>query len=146
MSILPRRLEVAPAPHGIDHVTLHTRDDRSARAFYEQTLAPLGFRILLDWPDGGRVLLGRGEERASLWLVRAGDPRRGTVALAAASAEAVDGFFAAALAAGGQAVAAPGPRPQHTASTYAAEVLDPDGNALEAVCWDAGPHAAANAA
>jgi catechol 2,3-dioxygenase-like lactoylglutathione lyase family enzyme len=45
----------------------------------------------------------------------------------------VDRFYDAALAAGGRDNGGPGLRPQYHAGYYAAYVLDPDGNNVEAV-------------
>jgi predicted lactoylglutathione lyase len=53
----------------------------------------------------------------------------------ARTAEAVDAFHAAALAAGGTSTGAPGLRPQHGEGYYAAFVSDPDGNCIEAVTF-----------
>jgi catechol 2,3-dioxygenase-like lactoylglutathione lyase family enzyme len=47
---------------------------------------------------------------------------------------AVDAFHAAALAHGGRCDGPPGVRPHYHAHYYAAFVLDPDGNRIEAVC------------
>ena len=46
----------------------------------------------------------------------------------------VDGFHAAGLAAGGTCNGEPGLRPRYDEQYYAAYVLDPDGNNIEAVC------------
>ena len=56
------------------------------------------------------------------------------VAFAASSREAVDAFYRAGLAAGGKDNGPPGLRPHYHANYYAAFVLDPDGNNIEAVC------------
>ncbi len=45
----------------------------------------------------------------------------------------VDGFHAAAMAAGGKDFGAPGLRTHHHPNDYAAFVLDPDGHNIEAV-------------
>ena len=50
------------------------------------------------------------------------------------SREAVDAFYAAALENGGTDHGAPGVREDYSPTYYAAFVLDPDGNNLEAVC------------
>ncbi|MGH2995454.1 MAG: VOC family protein [Gaiellaceae bacterium] len=136
---IPRRLEVARRAQGIDHVTITTRDDRAAKRFYELALRPLGFSVVFDWPDGGRAYLGLPSEPSSLWLVQGSDPGRAALSLAAADRSAVDAFYAAALAAGARPLSPPAVRPEHTPFTYAAGVLDPDGNAVEAVCWHADP-------
>jgi catechol 2,3-dioxygenase-like lactoylglutathione lyase family enzyme len=54
--------------------------------------------------------------------------------LRAASRAAVDAFHAAGLAAGGRCDGAPGLRPHYHPAYYAAFLLDPDGNRIEAVC------------
>jgi hypothetical protein len=46
----------------------------------------------------------------------------------------VDHFHDNALAGGGRDNGAPGLRPRYDANYYAAYVLDPDGNNIEAVC------------
>ena len=56
------------------------------------------------------------------------------VAFVSPSRAAVDVFYHAAIAAGGADNGAPGLRPQYHAAYYAAFVLDPDGNNIEAVC------------
>jgi catechol 2,3-dioxygenase-like lactoylglutathione lyase family enzyme len=143
MAVARERLEVVEGRRGIDHVTVTTRDCRAAKRFYELALSPLGFSVVFDWPEGGRAYLGLPSETSSLWLVQ-GDARgRIALTLAAADRRAVDAFYAAALAAGAEPVALPGFRPDHTPSTYAAEVLDPEGNAVEALCWHAKPIASA---
>jgi catechol 2,3-dioxygenase-like lactoylglutathione lyase family enzyme len=133
------RSDARRATHGIDHVTIGARDYGAAKRFYELALRPLGFAVVLDWPDGGRVCLALAGEASSLWVVRESDPGRAAVSLAAPDRSAVDSFHAAALAAGGRTVSPPGPRPEYTARTYAAEVLDPDANRIEAVCRYASP-------
>jgi predicted lactoylglutathione lyase len=59
------------------------------------------------------------------------DPRR-HYCFRAGSRKEVDAFFAAGLAAGGTSEGAPGLRAYHPAY-YAAFLLDPEGNKLEAV-------------
>ncbi len=146
MAVSERAVEVAGRAQGIDHVTIATRDYRGAKRFYELALRPLGFSVMFDWPEGGRAYLGVAPETSSVWLVQRGEPGRGAVSLAARDSVAVDRFYAAALAAGGRPVAPPSPRPEYTRATYAAEVLDPDGNAVEAICWHAAPVAVEHAA
>ena len=55
------------------------------------------------------------------------------LAFAAPDRETVDRFQEAALAAGGRENGAPGERAHYHAGYYAAYVLDPDGNNVEAV-------------
>ena len=65
-------------------------------------------------------------------------PRSGAhVCLRARSTDEVDAFHAAALAAGGASDGAPGIRPHERVRYYAAFVVDPDGNRIEAVTFPA---------
>ena len=139
--VQPRRARLARTS-GIDHVTIGVRRHEAARAFYEHVLRPLGFRVRLSWPDGGLVCLGLHSEPSSVWL-REGLPGPSHLSLVAGDRDAVDAFHAAALASGGSSAAPPALRPEHTAQTYAAEVLDPDGNRIEAICREPGAPAAA---
>jgi catechol 2,3-dioxygenase-like lactoylglutathione lyase family enzyme len=66
--------------------------------------------------DQSRALIGSGSHR-----------HRG------AEPDHVDAFHRAALAAGGRDNGPPGVRPRYDPSYYAAFVLDPDGNNIEAV-------------
>ena len=139
MTVPEQRLRAAAAVRGIDHVTVTTRDCRGAKHFYELALRPLGFAVTFDWPSRGKAYLGLPGETSSIWIVQRSHPGRLAVTLSAADPSAVDAFYAAALAAGGEAVAEPGFRPELTARTYSAAVLDRDGNTVEAVSWHSSP-------
>jgi catechol 2,3-dioxygenase-like lactoylglutathione lyase family enzyme len=134
MTAAARRLEAVPRLRGIDHVTIVTRDHDAARRFYAQALRPLGFAVVFHWPDRGRACLGLPDEKSSLWLVQSGEPGRVALSLAAPDGSTVDAFHAAAVAAGGRSVSPPSFRPEFTPSTYAAEIADPEGNRIEAIC------------
>ena len=133
------RPQRSPRVAGIDHVTVTTRDDRAAAKFYALALGPLGFSVTFDWPEGGRTYLGLPSEPSSIWLERGTRAGGASLSVAAPHRAAVDEFYAAARAAGGRPASPPADRPEHTLSTYAAAVLDPDGNSIEAICWVAGP-------
>ena len=117
----------------VDHVGCAVRDIGASRGFYEAALAPLGFAVVMEF--GEPPVLGIGlPQRPQLWLHQ-GEPSAPVhLALHAADRAGVDAFHAAALAAGGRDNGAPGLRPHYHASYYAAYVLDPDGNNVEAVC------------
>jgi catechol 2,3-dioxygenase-like lactoylglutathione lyase family enzyme len=114
----------------IDHLKLHVSDPAASRAFYEQALGPLGYRVLLDRPES----VGMGAKRPDFFLAPAdGTPVPVHVAFRAESEGDVEAFHAAALAAGGADNGAPGRRPHYHQNYYGAFVLDPDGNNVEAV-------------
>lgn len=124
----------------LDHVGFAVSDAEASRRFYAAALAPLGITLLMIVPahengSGGTAHgFGRGDD-PFFWI---GDNERvgeGThIAFRAATRAEVDGFHAAALAAGGRDHGAPGLRPQYHANYYAAFVRDPDGLNIEAVC------------
>lgn len=112
----------------IDHVHLRTADLASAKRFYRAVLQSLGRGAAI---HESADHFGADE----LWIDRVGDA--GTVsrvhlAFQARDRATVQAFHAAALAAGGRDNGAPGERDYHP-GYYAAFVLDPDGNNIEAV-------------
>ncbi|TWG88380.1 catechol 2,3-dioxygenase-like lactoylglutathione lyase family enzyme [Luteimonas sp. J16] len=115
----------------IDHLQLVVRDLEASRRFYEPVLATLGI------PLGGS---GEGWFWADELFVSGidseaaqGQPTgRHHFAFQARDRAMVDAFHAAALTHGGRDNGAPGERPYHP-GYYAAFVLDPDGNNIEAV-------------
>jgi catechol 2,3-dioxygenase-like lactoylglutathione lyase family enzyme len=117
----------------VDHLTIPVRDYEASKRFYERALRPLGFAVLLDWPDRRRAYLGVEETPSSLWLAESYAAGSLEVSLVADDPGAVDAFYAEALAAGGMAQDEPGVRPEHSREYYAARVRDPDGNSVEAV-------------
>jgi catechol 2,3-dioxygenase-like lactoylglutathione lyase family enzyme len=126
----------------IDHVQLVVRDLEASRAFYAAVLD------VLQVPMGG-------EEEGFFWAdefcVSTADSDaaegqltgRTHVAFQAADRATVDAFHKAALAHGGKDNGAPGERPYHP-GYYAAFVLDPDGNNIEAVYHGAAKRSAAS--
>jgi catechol 2,3-dioxygenase-like lactoylglutathione lyase family enzyme len=110
-----------------DHIGLKVKDIDASTRFYEAALAPLGFVR-----DG----TGFGPKGApALWLYEGGHAKSGThVAFAAKNRAAVDRFHAAGVKAGGKDNGAPGLRADYSPNYYAAFLVDPDGNNVEAVC------------
>jgi len=117
-----------------DHVGLNVADLATSRRFFEQALAPLGYRVVADFSEYGAIGFGTSDDKADFW-VGAREPRgTGThVAFTAADHATVDGFHEAALAAGGTDNGSPGIRHEYHPTYYGAFVLDPDGNNIEAV-------------
>lgn len=114
----------------IDHFNLPVLDLARSRRFFEQVLAPLEYRFLMQ--DGNAV--GFGNETWGFGLVATPPPIPGIhVAFQARSRAMVDAFFDVALAAGAKANGSPGIRSQYDPNYYAAFVIDPDGHNVEAV-------------
>jgi catechol 2,3-dioxygenase-like lactoylglutathione lyase family enzyme len=114
-----------------DHVGLKVKDVDTAVRFYKAALEPLGHVLGSRDPEGASF--GPPGEPA-LWLYRAS--RNGSdahIAFRAPDRNAVDRFHAAGLKAGGRDNGKPGLRADYGPTYYAAFLLDPDGNNVEAV-------------
>ena len=115
---------------GMDHVSLPITDAARTRAFYEAALQPLG------WTCSGMrpgVYVGfKKPGSPALYFHVTEHVHAAHLAFKAASREQVAAFHRAALDAGGRDNGAPGTRAYHP-GYYAAFVIDPDGNNVEAV-------------
>lgn len=116
----------------IDHTGIGVADVGRSAAFYDAALGALGLRRVRQLPEGvGTDGVGYGVEYPVFWIDRYHPHSvRQHTAFAAKSRAEVDAFYAAALKAGGTDNGAPGLR---ASDYYAAFVLDPDGNNVEAV-------------
>jgi catechol 2,3-dioxygenase-like lactoylglutathione lyase family enzyme len=116
-----------------DHIGLRVKDLDASTRFYEAVLAPLG-HVLVSRDETGAGLGANGAP--ALWLALASQEKNtGThIAFRAKDRASVDGFYAAGLKAGGKDNGGPGPRPDYGPTYYAAFLIDPDGNNVEAVC------------
>jgi catechol 2,3-dioxygenase-like lactoylglutathione lyase family enzyme len=121
----------------IDHVSVGVSDLERAGRFYELALAALGLSRLVTRP----ATIGFGKSYPEFWINFRADmakvaPGSGVhICLRAKSPADVDAFHAAALNAGGRSDGAPGLRPHDRVRYYAAFVIDPDGNRIEAVTF-----------
>jgi len=115
----------------VDHLQRVVRDLPASQRFYTAVAGALG--IPLGGSGEGWFWIDELFVSAIDSEAAAGEPTgRVHLAFQAADRGAVDAFHAAALAAGGRDNGAPGLRPYHP-GYYAAFVLDPDGNNIEAV-------------
>jgi catechol 2,3-dioxygenase-like lactoylglutathione lyase family enzyme len=116
-----------------DHIGLQVKDLAASVKFYTAALAPLGF--VLCSQDAASAGFGP-EDAPALWLYADEQaPRSKThVAFAAAERKAVDKFYAHGIEAGGRDNGKPGVRADYSPTYYAAFLIDPDGNNVEAVC------------
>ncbi len=128
----------------LDHVSITVRNFAAASRFYDAVFAVLDAPCV--WREA--TAIGYGERNCAetdghTYLtirydpcVAAGDldsPRRHWC-FRASSRASVDLFHAAGIAAGGSSDGPPGIRADYHPSYYAAFLLDPDGNRIEAVC------------
>jgi len=117
-----------------DHIGLHVRDLAAAIKFYQAALAPFGYELCSR--DDTSAGLGRPNESA-LWLYASTTPSADHVAFRAANRAIVDRFHQRGTAAGGRDNGPPGLRADYAPTYYAAFLIDPDGNNVEAVCMEA---------
>ena len=122
----------------IDHTGIGVADVARSAVFYDAALGALGWRRVVQLPDSdGSDAIGYGVEYPVFWIDRFHPPGvKQHTAFGARSRAAVDAFYAAALGARGADNGPPGLREQqgYPPGYYAAFVLDPDGNNMEAVC------------
>lgn len=120
----------------IDHVTIRVSDFIKSKGFYERALKPIGYELISELTVEGVQIAGFGKDkRPDFWLTT--DKPKSSFAHVAFGVDeraAVDGFFDAAVAAGGKDNGRPGPRPHYHPDYYGAFVLDPDRNNIEAMC------------
>jgi catechol 2,3-dioxygenase-like lactoylglutathione lyase family enzyme len=115
-----------------DHISLQVADFAKTLRFYTAALKPLGY--IPQYVDEKGKSAGFGPEGdVHLWIAEGKAPAKLHLALTARSRKAVADFYAGAIGAGGKDNGKPGLRPDYGATYYAAFVLDPDGNNLEAV-------------
>ncbi|MBX9963994.1 MAG: VOC family protein [Burkholderiales bacterium] len=119
-----------------DHIGLKVKDLDVAVRFYEAALSALGH--VVGSREGSYAGIGPKDE-PGLWLYRAqGATGPGVhVAFRAKDRAAVDLFHRSGLAAGGKDNGEPGLRADYSPTYYAAFLIDPDGNNVEAVCMAA---------
>ena len=116
-----------------DHIGLAVKDIATSIRFYTAVLAPLGYVLC----SSDETSAGFGPKDApALWLYASKGPQRAAthVAFSASSRKAVERFHAAGIDAGGRDNGPAGVRADYAPTYYAAFLVDPDGNNIEAVC------------
>jgi catechol 2,3-dioxygenase-like lactoylglutathione lyase family enzyme len=115
----------------VAHVAVNVGDWERSKEFYERVLAQFGYRVVYE--EEGAVAYFADAKGLDFGIGRR-DPVGGAhVAFECADRESVDRFHESALAAGARDNGPPGIREKYYAGYYAAYVLDPDGNNIEAV-------------
>lgn len=124
----------------IDHIQLVVHDLAASKRFYSAVFKVLGIPIGGEdtgyfWAD--ELFVSSKDSRAAQGAATG----RIHLAFQAKNRETVERFYSAALAAGGVDNGKPGERPYHP-GYYAAFILDPDGNNIEAVFHGPADHSA----
>jgi catechol 2,3-dioxygenase-like lactoylglutathione lyase family enzyme len=122
----------------LDHFGFIVRDLAAARRFYEAALAPLGLVVVEEHPQAfilmnpakSNAFVYIGDSRPTFWTPQS-QPGVSPAhyAFAAPDRAAVEAFHKAGLEAGGRDNGGPGDRRE---GYYAAFLLDPDNNNIEA--------------
>lgn len=116
----------------IDHIQLVVADLDASRRFYEAIMAVLDIPIESNSPDhfwADELFVSRPDGAEAAGILTG----RHHLAFQATDRDTVERFHAAGLEAGGKDNGAPGERAIYHPGYYAAFLLDPDGNNVEAV-------------
>jgi catechol 2,3-dioxygenase-like lactoylglutathione lyase family enzyme len=125
-----------------DHIGFRVRDLGAARRFYDAIAKALGLQTIDNTQESFLLVRSGDEPLPFVWIgtalpafwtpahVTSGSPIH--IGFKAPDRATVDAFHRAALAAGGTDNGGPGPRGPAVMKYYAAFVLDPDGNNIEA--------------
>jgi len=116
-----------------DHIGLKVKKLDASVSFYEAALKPLGY-VLCSRDDSGAGFGPKGEPGLWLYASKDGNGAGAHVAFRAADHAAIKKFHAEGLKAGGRDNGGAGPRADYSPTYFAAFLLDPDGNNVEAVC------------
>ncbi len=118
----------------IDHFEIKVAYFESCRDFYTQALSPLG--IELKWADDSAAGFGLKSEPNVRFLIEKGvNSAKSHIAFSASSKVQVSEFHRAGLSSGAICNGIPGVREKYSSNYYAAFLLDPDGNNVEAVAY-----------
>ena len=114
-----------------DHIGLRVKDLDAASRLYAAMLAPLGHVP----GSSGDGYAGFGpKDKPALWLHKDENAGGAHVALRAPDRAAVEKFHKEGIKAGAKDNGKPGVRTDYGPKYYAAFLIDPDGNNVEAVC------------
>ena len=116
----------------IDHIGLVVRDFEASRRFYEAVFAAIEMPVAGSGEDyiwADELFISTAESEAAAGKLTG----RHHLAFQARDRAMVDAFYEAGIAAGGTDNGPPGERTRYHPGYYAAFLLDPDGNNIEAV-------------
>jgi predicted lactoylglutathione lyase len=116
----------------IAHTSLSVSDYRKSKQFFKAALKPLGYQNNMEFGESAGFNDGKNTD---FWISAGKGVKPTHLAFEAGTQQQVEGFYKAALEAGARDNGAPGYR-DYSPGYYAAFVLDPDGNNIEAVWYD----------
>jgi catechol 2,3-dioxygenase-like lactoylglutathione lyase family enzyme len=116
----------------LGHIGLPIKDQQASKAFYDAVAPHIGLELVKE-KEG---FVGYGNNGRYEFYIHTNKPAVAGLHLCfeVDTKEAVDAFHAAALQAGGTDNGAPGIRADYSPTYYAAFVIDPNGNNIEALC------------
>ncbi|MGT2682271.1 VOC family protein [Streptococcus porci] len=118
----------------IDHFGIKVKNLDQSKIFYQAALALLNYQLKFDTKQVVSFVEPRNTDPGGDFWLSIGQQEPGHFAFSAQTCQEVDAFYQAALAAGGKDNGAPGERSRYHSGYYAAFIIDPDGNNIEAVC------------
>jgi catechol 2,3-dioxygenase-like lactoylglutathione lyase family enzyme len=116
-----------------DHIGLKVGNLDAAVRFYNAALAPLGY-VLCSKDENGAGFGPKGEPALWLYLHKGFKSPGAHIAFRAPDHAAIKKFHAEGIKAGGRDNGEAGPRADYSPTYFAAFLIDPDGNNVEAVC------------
>jgi catechol 2,3-dioxygenase-like lactoylglutathione lyase family enzyme len=118
----------------IAHTSLAVSDYPKSKAFYLKVLTPLDYHNNMEYGEAAGFNDGKNTD---FWISKKRTVVPAHLAFQAGSRDQVEAFHKAGLAAGGKDNGGPGYR-DYSPGYYAAFIIDPDGNNIEAVWYDPG--------
>ena len=116
-----------------DHIGLKVKNLDASVRFYTAALAPLG-HVLGSRDDSGACFGPKDAPALWLYLDKASAGAGAHIAFRAPDHAAIQKFHSEGLKAGGRDNGGAGPRADYSPTYFAAFLIDPDGNNIEAVC------------
>lgn len=118
-----------------DHLGIHVQNLAKSQHFYAAALAPLGYAPGAQDATSASFMGPPGAPALYLYQGKARTGEGTHIAWTAKERTSVKQFHERGISAGGKDHGPPGIRADYAANYYAAFLLDPDGNNIEAVCF-----------